>query len=352
MNDKYSFENFIMQCCKAKEWELRKFLKRVLTHAGFEIQEDNYRSHRDGKYSTIRNMIAIRGNPRVCLVAHTDVCRDHAFGAPDVDPVIKIKSIKDEMRSIIQDRDCSYQVGGDDRLGVAINTWIALNTGYDLGLLFTTDEEVGLVSAEYVKFPELLKFDILLQVDRGNHSNQLVTSIAGYDLCSEQTARRLIQISHDIGLPRYRVNGMMTDVLAIKTNHMCQDAVNMTCGYHNSIGADRDEYIDIQESKDTLKYVSSIIQYYDLGKDKDEEPEDEAEEYEEEEDLEQLYLDSISDDPRAIERMERYRNSRRGRGSSRRHEDLWSEESYRRDRGEHYDDEFQEYRSGWDRFIM
>lgn len=327
-NEKYSFESFIMQCCKAKEWDLRKFLKRTLKNAGFEIKEDDFRSHRGGKYDVVHNMLATRGKPRVCLVAHTDVCRDHAYGSPDVDPVIKVQQIRDEMRAIIQDRYCGVQVGGDDRLGVAINTWIALNTGYDISLLFTTDEEVGLVSAEYVKFPELLEFDILLQVDRGNHSNQLVTQIGGWELCSQRTAKRLLRIAEDIKLPRYQVNGMMTDVLAIKTNHMCKDAVNMTCGYHNSMGAERDEYIDIQEAKDTMKYVSNIIQYYYLDKDKEESTEEKSfsfdtDEHEEEE---------INYDPNSSRAIV-LRNSRRGRGRSRyEEEDLFSEDRYRRDR--------------------
>lgn len=270
MLDKYSFENFIIQCCKAPEWRLRNFLKNVLLGAGFTIKEDDYVSRREGKFKSIRNMIAIRGNPRVCLVAHTDVCRDHAFGSPTADPVIKIDTIGGEARRIIQDRNCDVQVGGDDRLGVAINTWIALNTGYDTALLFTTDEEVGLISAEHISFPELLDFDLLVQVDRGNHSNQLVNAIGSCQLCSDTTARRLLKIAEDINLPRRLVNGMMTDVLAIKGNHMCREAVNMTCGYHNSFGAEKDEYIDIIEARETMQYVSTIIQYYYLEKDKEE----------------------------------------------------------------------------------
>src|SRR5258708_25371401 len=250
-NFKYSFENWIIQCCRSTESDLRRFLKRVLKRSGFQIKEDDYKTYRGEKYKTVHNMLAIRGNPNVCLVAHTDVCRDHAFDIPKVDPVIKIEKINDKMTAIIQDRHCKVQVGGDDRLGVAINTWIALNTGYDVSLLFTTDEEVGLVSAEYVKFSELMNFDILLQVDRGNNSNQLVTTIGGYDLCSGKTAKRLLKIAEDIGLPRYNVNGLMTDVLALITNHMCKEAVSMTCGYHISFGAQADEFIVIKEIKKT-----------------------------------------------------------------------------------------------------
>jgi hypothetical protein len=270
----YSFENYIIQCCKAREWNLRKFLRAKLLSNGFKIIEDDYLSFRGGKYSKVHNMLALRGeNPRVCLVAHTDVCRDHGesdSNAPNVNPVLKSMELNGETKDIIQDRYSAVQVGGDDRLGVAINSWIALNTGYDLGLLFTTDEEAGVVSASYVSFSDLLNFDVLLQVDRGNRSNQLVTSIGGIELCSRQTAKRLLKISETTGSPRYEVDGMLTDVLAIKTNDMCKDAVNMTCGYHNSIGAQVDEYIDVQEAKDTMKYVSSIIQYYDLHQDDEE----------------------------------------------------------------------------------
>lgn len=322
-NDKYSFESFIIQCCKAKEWNLRKFLKKTLMNAGFKIKEDDYKTYRGGKYSSVHNMLAVRGDPNVCLVAHTDICRDHAYDSPDVDPIIKIKQVNDEIQAIIQDRYCNFQVGGDDRLGVAINTWIALNTGYDMGLLFTTDEEIGVVSAEYLNFSELLDFDILVQVDRGNHSNQLVVSIGGHELCSDNTAKRLLKIASDINLPREPVNGMLTDVFAIKTNGMCKNAVNMTCGYHNSWGADKTEFINIQESKDTMKYVSNIIKDYYLNKNTNEEFNLEKEKYNfniEEEAYEQpLYACENISNP-----------SRRKRQKI--NNDLWSEENYNRDK--------------------
>lgn len=259
--NQYSFENFIMNCCKAREWNLRKWLKATLSKNGFRIVEDDYLSRRGSKYNNVHNMLAIRGNPEMCLVAHTDVCRDHFLsGTPDVFPVIK----EQHGKKIIQDRDCETQVGGDDRLGVAINTWIALNTGYDLGLLFTTDEEIGVVSANRVNFSELLDCELLVQVDRGNHSNQIVNNIGGCQLCSDDILQELLQISKDIGLPRVRTNGLLTDVLAIKENNMCKNAINMTCGYWNSFGAQPNEYIDIQEARDTMKFVANIIKYYSL----------------------------------------------------------------------------------------
>lgn len=278
--NKHSFEQFIIKCCKSKEWDLRKFLKKKLIAAGFSIKEDDYRTSRCGKnnkYNRVHNMLAVRGEPRTCLVAHTDVCRDHSFSgkgvAPDVYPVIKSWGDK-EKRLVIQDKDCRYQVGGDDRVGVAINTWIALNTGYDLALLFTTDEEIGLVSAGECIFPELKEFDLLVQVDRGNHSQQLVSRIGGTALCSQETVERLLKIAEEMGVPRNEVSGLATDVLMLIRNEVGKEAVNMTCGYHNSFGDSAKEYIDIEEARSTMSYVGNIVKYYDLDLDKNEEREE------------------------------------------------------------------------------
>jgi hypothetical protein len=238
-------------------------------------------------------MLAVRGNPNVCLAAHTDVCRDHEelrsesrFGgygeyhywmydrhdegadkvrAPRrVEPVIKTVELDGEIRRVIQDRDCKLQVGGDDRLGVAINTWIALNTGYDMALYFPTDEEIGLKSARACEMPRLKEFDIVVQVDRGNHSDELVIKIGGEILCSYDTAVRLLEIAYDLGMPRAPVTGMATDVYALKSRNMVKEAVNMTCGYHHSHGASPNEYIEIEEARNTMRYVAAIVKDYYL----------------------------------------------------------------------------------------
>lgn len=293
-----AFERHIMQCCKAPEWELRRWLKKVLTRAGFTIHEDQYKSERVAKeprYGEVHNMVAIRGNPNVCLVAHTDVCRDHEELRTDskyggygeyhywmhgrhgeeedvkriprkVEPVIKTVEHEGKIRRVIQDKDCNLQVGGDDRLGVAINTWIALNSGYDLGLYFPTDEEIGLKSARACEMPLLKDFDLLVQVDRGNHSDELVIKIGSEILCSYDTAVRLLEIAYDNGMPRAPVTGMATDVYALKGKGQCKEAVNMTCGYHHSHGASPNEYIEIEEARSTMRYVAEIVKDYYLKK--------------------------------------------------------------------------------------
>jgi len=286
-----TFEDFIIKCCKAPEWELRKWITKILTRNGFTIFEDDYVSDRakiDERYKTVHNLLAIRGDkPKVCLVAHTDVCRDHDHLKKDksyfsyqygqltkdseekkdlvVKPVLKEVIHKEKMYRIITDENNDVQVGGDDRLGVAINLWIALNTGYDMGLLFTTDEEIGLVSASKVSFKQLKDFNLAVQVDRGNHSDELVIQIGGNKLCDYQTATRLLEIAFDNHMPRKPVNGGGTDVAVLKRNDMVKNAVNMTCGYHSSYGASANEYIDVEEARSTMKFVSSIIKDYDLN---------------------------------------------------------------------------------------
>jgi hypothetical protein len=285
-----------MQCCKAPEWELRKWLKKVLIRSGFQIFEDGYKTDRISKekrYETVHNMLAVRGNPNVCLVAHTDVCRDHEENKSDskysgygehhywmydrhdedtskpkvprkVEPVIKTVEYDGKIRRVIQDKECRLQVGGDDRLGVAINTWIALNSGYDIGLFFPTDEEIGLRSARACEMQQLKNFDLLVQVDRGNHSDELVIKIGSEILCSYDTAVRLLEIAYDNGMPRAPVTGMATDVYALKSKGLIREAVNMTCGYHQSHGAGPNEYIELDEARATMKYVAEIVKDYYL----------------------------------------------------------------------------------------
>lgn len=299
--DATAFEKHIIQCCKQPEWQIRSWLRKTLTRAGFVIQEDGYRSDRcdkEKRYETVHNMLAIRqhegeGFPKICLAAHTDVCRDHAetrgggggsrgeyhYFMYDrhsddnskprvprkVEPVIKIVEHEGKIRRVIQDKECRLQVGGDDRLGVAIITWIALNTGYDMGLFFPTDEEIGLKSASACEMQDLKKFDLIAQVDRGNHSNELVVKINGEILVSYDTAVTLLSIAYDLGMPRSPVTGHGTDIYCIHKRGMCKEAVNMTCGYHNSFSSGPQEYIEISEAYDTMKYCASIVKHYYLS---------------------------------------------------------------------------------------
>ena len=82
-----------------------------------------------------------------------------------------------------------------------------------------------------------MDFELLVQIDRGNQSNQqIVTKVADIQLCEESLANFLVRLSHKKGRPRKKVTGYGTDVVAIKARGKCKNAINLTCGYHNSFG--------------------------------------------------------------------------------------------------------------------
>ena len=267
------FADLIVTCCKLREPELRSSIKKVLIEQNFSIQEDCYQSKRLGEFSNISNLLAIRQSPKICLVSHTDVCRDHEtikrqysiITAPidRVNPTIKKLIHLERLVNVIQDKDCLVQVGGDDRVGVAIELWLAMKTDLPMALLFTTDEEIGLLSARQVEFPELMDFELLVQIDRGNQPNQqIVTKVAGIQLCEESLANFLVCLSRKQGISRQKVTGYGTDVVAIKARDKCKNAINLTCGYHNSFGHHPSEYIVIHEAEETVEYVKDILEFF------------------------------------------------------------------------------------------
>ena len=272
------FFDLLITCCKLNEPNLRSYIKQVLIEHHFSIQEDSYLSERLGELSNIPNLLAIRENPQVCLVSHTDVCRDHdsikeqysikTSPSAQVNPVIKNLTHLAQLVTVIQDKNCLVQVGGDDRAGVAIELWLAMKTDLPMAILFTTDEEIGLLSAKQVEFPELINFELLIQLDRGNQPNQqIVTQVGKIQLCDNSLVNSLVRLSFKKRRPRQKVSGYGTDVVAIKTRGKCKNAINLTCGYHNSFGHNPSEYIVIHEVEETMEYVKDIIEFF-LASDK------------------------------------------------------------------------------------
>ena len=260
-----SFEQLIIWCCAADESLLRNKVKEVLLQHNFSYVEDDYVSYRnqlDDKYHvSANNLLFSRGNAKYCLVAHTDVCRDHAaieYKKERVTPNPVVKEL--DGVKIIQDEKCEVQVGGDDRLGVAIALWIALHTEHDMSILFTTDEEVGLCSAHYVKFEQLKNFDLLIQIDRGNNINQIVTEIHKLQICDAEMMHFISDLFQKNNIKREFVKGFGTDVYAIKKKNFCKNAINMTCGYHDSKYDSGEEYINVSEALEAIKVVVSFLE--------------------------------------------------------------------------------------------
>jgi len=252
------FLSHVITCCEQPEPALRRYLRNLLSRNGFVIETDRYRSPRACRTPNLR---AVRGAPTLGLIAHTDTCREHEEDIRHPRPVVCTRETRRGQRQVIQDRSTSVQLGGDDRLGVAIITWAALAMpDAPLSLLFTTDEEIGLQSAAELPESWTRCLDLLVEVDRGNQAEaQLVTSIGGLRLCSARTERMLLEVARACGHPRVAVEGRLTDVYEIVARGACENAVNMTCGYHDSVWASGREYIDVLEAVETLAYVRAII---------------------------------------------------------------------------------------------
>lgn len=262
--EQLSFEELIIHCCIADEVELRNQIKEVLSNHNFSFIEDDYVSYRNNYENVnikVHNLLFTRGNAKYCLVAHTDVCRDHAVIQWEKEkklPTPVFKELNGER--IIQDKDCETQIGGDDRLGVAMALWLAMHTQHELAILLTTDEEVGLRSAMECKFEQLNQFELLIQIDRGNETNQIVNKIKDIELCDQSTLDFISQLLQSKNINRKFVTGLSTDVFALKKNNMCKNAINMTCGYHDSMYDSGEEYIHIQEAKDTLSLLTFFLE--------------------------------------------------------------------------------------------
>ena len=161
-------------------------------------------------------------------------------------------------RRIVTDRTNATQVGGDDRVGVAIARMIALESRRAIAILLTTDEEIGLQGAAAVPDAWLERFELFVQIDRGSRfGRELVTQIGGTRLCSAEREARLLAIAEALGAPRVPVVGGSTDVAELKAHGMRADAVNLTCGYYAPHSAD--EWVDVEEAEEAARYVRAIL---------------------------------------------------------------------------------------------
>jgi tripeptide aminopeptidase len=255
------FERSILTLCAVGEPACRTLLSNALRAAGFRIQTDAYDSmpQREDQPRAIPNLLAVRGEPRVCLVAHSDVVRDWRGYTSRVEPTLLDLDHGGETERAIADRTRTTPLGADDRLGIAIALEAARTTTVPLAVLVTTDEEVGLCGARAVR-PEWVEgFELLVQIDRGNHARQLVTKI-GERLCTREWEARLLGLASEMGLPRTPCTGLSTDVAALSARGVAKNAVNLTCGYYENHSPS--EYVVLREAEETLAYVRAITEAF------------------------------------------------------------------------------------------
>jgi hypothetical protein len=176
------------------------------------------------------------------------------------DPVARYVDRAGRARRVLQDCERKTPIGADDRLGVALITWLAIRQEIDVALLFTTDEERGLLSAWQLPPEWFADFSLVVEVHYGNRpSAELVSRVEGVPLCSPRRTSWLLDLSATIGLPRIEADGPRTDAYAMRCRDLVPEAVNMTCGYHESFKeASGEEYVDLEEAADTLRFLLAI----------------------------------------------------------------------------------------------
>lgn len=127
----------------------------------------------DAKVSVdkVGNIVALKGNPKVCLQSHYDmVCMGEA-------PNIKIIKEGNILRAD------NSSLGADNGIGIAIMLYL-LQTSRDIELLFTSEEEVGLIGATNLNLE--LKSKYLLNLDSEEEGDIFVGCAGGVEmLCAK-----------------------------------------------------------------------------------------------------------------------------------------------------------------------
>jgi dipeptidase D len=147
--------------CSSEAGELRDFLVGFAEKYGCEVQVD-----RAG------NILARRGEPKLCLQAHYDmVCVGQA---PQIDTVEREGWLTAENSSL----------GADNGMAVAMMMAL-MEEGHHLEYLFTADEEIGLIGAKALEFT--IRSRYLLNLDTEKAGEVYIGCAGGVDLIAQRS---------------------------------------------------------------------------------------------------------------------------------------------------------------------
>ncbi len=143
--------------CSFHTQDMFSYLCATLKDKGYEIQTDE-----------AKNIYAKKGNPRVCLQSHYDmVC----VGESSNHQGLQVCEEGDVLRAH------NSSLGADNGVGVA--SMLALDVA-DIELLFTNDEEVGMIGANHLKLP--IQSHLLLNLDSEDINDIVVGCAGGVDI--------------------------------------------------------------------------------------------------------------------------------------------------------------------------
>jgi dipeptidase D len=168
--------------------EISNHLAKKLTGYGFDVKQE---PDGTGQFNVIATKNADKGKP-VILQAHMDmvgVSNDGNTQKPII-PIIEGDKLRANDRTL----------GADNSLGLAMGLAIAKKTTNDsrfkdlpLKIIFTTDEEVGMIGAKALKKEDFAGSKYLINLD-SEESNIITTGCAGIDLFEELKAVPMLEI--------------------------------------------------------------------------------------------------------------------------------------------------------------
>ncbi len=158
--------------CSHNTSKLRDFIEEFCLKEGCFVEID-----------VAGNILARKGYPKICLQAHYDmVCMGRA---PDIEVY--------EEDGYLKARDSS--LGADNGIGVAIMLLMASKFD-DIELLFTNNEEIGMLGARDIKFP--IESNKIVNLDTEEEAKVYIGCAGGVDINVSKKFKKLSLENEDI----------------------------------------------------------------------------------------------------------------------------------------------------------
>ena len=241
---------------KIMNYKLLKQLYKIHSKSGFEGEIITFickwtsknvpNSNIDLDWNT-GNIYITKGtsNDYPCIVAHLDQVQEHHptdFIAIETRELIFGYSPKER-------KFCG--LGADDKNGI----WLALKCLQrfdEIKVAFFVGEEVGCIGSSKANMDFFDDCRFVIQPDRRG-SNDLVTSISGLTLCSDE----FIKDIHPEKFGYKETDGLMTDIEQLKEQGLNVSCVNLSCGYYEP--HTDNEYTSKKDLLNCLRFIEHII---------------------------------------------------------------------------------------------
>lgn len=219
------------------------------------------------------NIYATKGKADLypCIVAHTDTVHDlvpnedfmvghdasysewwgyHRTQRVTVKEPVTVNGKKEMVEKTYP---LALGIGGDDKVGI----FVALNLLRQAKVMkcaFFRDEEIGCIGSHAAEMDFFTDTTLVLQCDRRGTS-EFVTKVGGTDLMSVEFKKAVAPL-----LEKYEfkhVNGLSTDVAALKAEGLAVSCANISCGYYKPHQST--EYINTHDMLTAQDLVQDII---------------------------------------------------------------------------------------------